>query len=170
MIRYIYKHEGPRALMKGLGPIIVGVVPSRAVYFWAYNHSKTQFSNICQCGEDRPMIHIVSASLAGVCTATAMNPIWMIKTRLQLHSSLLTPMQSRTTLQCIREIVREEGFKGFFRGLGASYVGISEGVLQFVVYEQLKLAKQRENLTEQRQPSSFQSNLLYFVVCSTAYH
>lgn len=33
---------------------------------------------------------------------------------------------------------REEGFRGFWKGLSASYWGCSEGCIQFVVYEKLK--------------------------------
>jgi len=33
---------------------------------------------------------------------------------------------------------REEGLKGFWKGLSASYWGCSEGCIQFVVYEKLK--------------------------------
>lgn len=44
--RYIVNTEGSRALFKGLGPNIVGVAPSRAIYFCAYSQTKTSLSNI----------------------------------------------------------------------------------------------------------------------------
>ncbi|VVC97419.1 unnamed protein product [Leptidea sinapis] len=37
---YIVKNEGARALFKGLGPNIVGVAPSRAIYFCTYSQAK----------------------------------------------------------------------------------------------------------------------------------
>ena len=40
------------------------------------------------------------------------------------------------TLVCLMH--REEGFRGFWKGLSASYWGCSEGCIQFVVYEKLK--------------------------------
>ena len=46
--RHIWVHEGPRGLFRGLGPNLVGVAPSRAIYFWSYSTSKqgcTKFSN-----------------------------------------------------------------------------------------------------------------------------
>lgn len=38
----------------------------------------------------------------------------------------------------MREIYREAGLRGFYKGLSASYAGVSETVVQFVVYEKIK--------------------------------
>lgn len=46
LYRYIVNTEGSRALFKGLGPNIVGVAPSRAIYFCAYSQTKTSLSTI----------------------------------------------------------------------------------------------------------------------------
>ena len=34
--------------------------------------------------------------------------------------------------------MREEGIKGFYKGLSASYLGVTEGTIQWVLYEKLK--------------------------------
>lgn len=38
----------------------------------------------------------------------------------------------------ITEIARQEGIKGFYKGLSASYLGVTEGTIQWVLYERLK--------------------------------
>jgi len=38
----------------------------------------------------------------------------------------------------IRKIAREEGVRGFYKGLSASYLGVTEGTIQWVLYERLK--------------------------------
>jgi solute carrier family 25 protein 33/36 len=38
----------------------------------------------------------------------------------------------------ITKIFREEGIKGFYKGLSASYLGVTEGTIQWVLYERLK--------------------------------
>ncbi|KAI0295406.1 hypothetical protein B0F90DRAFT_1751469 [Multifurca ochricompacta] len=38
----------------------------------------------------------------------------------------------------IRQIAREEGIRGFYKGLSASYLGVTEGTIQWVLYERLK--------------------------------
>ena len=39
----------------------------------------------------------------------------------------------------MRKVWRAEGTKGFYRGLTASYAGIVETVIYFVIYEQFKV-------------------------------
>lgn len=42
----------------------------------------------------------------------------------------------------IKQIMREEGIKGFYKGLSASYLGVTEGTIQWVLYERLKKISQ----------------------------
>ena len=70
--------------------------------------------------------------LTGFISSCATNPIWLIKTRLQLDRS-----QSNLT-SVIRRIHAEGGVKSFWKGLTASWWGISETVIHFVIYEFLK--------------------------------
>ncbi|KAF6760790.1 mitochondrial carrier domain-containing protein [Ephemerocybe angulata] len=46
--------------------------------------------------------------------------------------------KGKGSLACIQKIVREEGFKGIYRGLTASYLGVTDGTIQWVLYERLK--------------------------------
>jgi solute carrier family 25, member 33/36 len=46
-LKHIVQNEGSRALFKGLGPNIVGVAPSRAIYFCTYSQTKEALSS---CG------------------------------------------------------------------------------------------------------------------------
>ncbi|MEE6485112.1 hypothetical protein FKM82_014178 [Ascaphus truei] len=66
-----------------------------------------------------------------------MNPIWMVKTRMQLEMRVRGSKQTNA-LQCARNVYQTEGMRGFYRGLTASYAGISETIICFVVYEGLK--------------------------------
>lgn len=80
-------------------------------------------------------MHILSASCAGFAASTATNPIWFVKTRLQLDHNSKDQM---TVRECVAKIYRTSGVAGFYKGITASYAGISETVIHFVIYEAIK--------------------------------
>lgn len=43
-----------------------------------------------------------------------------------------------TVFDCVKRIYRTNGLKGFYKGITASYFGISETVVHFVIYETIK--------------------------------
>lgn len=49
-------------------------------------------------------------------------------------------------VDCARRMLKEEGFRSFYKGLSAGYLGVIETAIQFVLYEHIK-----ERLTVQRQ-------------------
>lgn len=159
-----------RALFKGLGPTLVGVVPARSINFYTYGNGKQILASQFNGGVETPLIHLSSAAFAGMVTATVTNPIWVVKTRLQLERArqsqavaaavaavgpgrpagsaglytsaggAVQPAQPLTTtsVQMVRRILSAEGVKGLYKGITASYLGVTEGTLQWTMYEQLK--------------------------------
>ena len=131
-------------MFKGLGPTLVGVIPARSINFFTYGNGKqiiaTKFNN----GQESTWVHLCAAACAGVATGTATNPIWVVKTRLQLAADVRNSTQIRRkslfggSWEMIKKIVREEGVRGFYKGLSASYLGVTEGTIQWVLYERLK--------------------------------
>ncbi|EEP75589.1 conserved hypothetical protein [Uncinocarpus reesii 1704] len=145
ILRSIHVHEGWRALFKGLGPNLTGVVPARAINFYVYGNGKRILSDYFGYNPDEAPagIHLGAAAIAGMATGTATNPIWLIKTRLQLDKSNASNIpgrgrQYKNSFDCIRQTVRHEGIRGLYRGLTASYLGVTESSLQWVMYEQMK--------------------------------
>lgn len=139
----IYREESPRALFKGLGPTLVGVVPARSINFFTYGNGKQIIANRFNNGEENSWVHLTAAALAGIATGSATNPIWVVKTRLQLeaHRPSEAPVGRSFfggSIGMIKKIFREEGVRGFYKGLSASYLGVTEGTIQWVLYERLK--------------------------------
>ena len=134
--RDIYREESLRALFKGLGPTLVGVVPARSINFFTYGNGKRLIADKYNNGQENSWVHLSAAALAGVATGTATNPIWGVKTRLQLVEGDKKVLGG--SLNCIKKIMREEGIRGFYKGLSASYLGVTEGTIQWVLYERLK--------------------------------
>ncbi|POR35816.1 Putative mitochondrial carrier [Tolypocladium paradoxum] len=147
ILQSIKNTEGWRGLFRGLGPSLAGVVPAASVKFYVYGNCKRLGARYLGCNEDDPIIHAQAAVAAGIATATATNPIWLVKTRLQLDKSRAdsgsTQRLYKGSLDCIRKVLRNEGIPGLYRGLSASYLGTVETVLHLVLYERLKMAFRR---------------------------
>ncbi|KZT43092.1 mitochondrial carrier [Sistotremastrum suecicum HHB10207 ss-3] len=143
ILRDIYTNESPAALFKGLGPTLVGVVPARSLNFFTYGNGKQIIANHFNNGQESSVVYLAAAVLAGVVTGTATNPIWVVKTRMQLSASQANPY--RSSWPCITQIMREEGIRGFYRGLTASYLGVTETTIQWVIYENLKKISQNSD-------------------------
>ncbi|KAI9281052.1 mitochondrial carrier domain-containing protein [Sporodiniella umbellata] len=127
--------EGFRAYFKGLGPNLVGVIPARSINFFTYGNGKKFYTEL-NGGKETAGVHLISAATAGVVTATATNPIWVIKTRLQLQGN--GARRYKGSLDCLLHILREEKVAGLYKGMSASYLGVAEGTIQWVIYEKLK--------------------------------
>jgi solute carrier family 25 protein 33/36 len=127
--------EGVRGYFKGLGPNLVGVIPARSINFYTYGNGKKLYTEL-NGGRETPMVHLISAATAGIVTSTATNPIWVVKTRLQLQGQ--GTRRYTNSLDCTMHILREEGIRGLYKGMSASYLGVAEGTIQWVTYEHLK--------------------------------
>ncbi|PVH99434.1 mitochondrial carrier [Periconia macrospinosa] len=142
IIHSVHYTEGLRGFFRGLGPSLAGVVPATAIKFYVYGNCKRLGAEILNCGEDAAIVHAQAAVAAGIATSTATNPIWLVKTRLQLDKSRtqggVTARQYKNSLDCVRQVVQQEGVKGLYRGLSASYLGTVETALHLVLYERLK--------------------------------
>ncbi|KAI9311325.1 mitochondrial carrier domain-containing protein [Dichotomocladium elegans] len=132
----IWNEEGIRGLYRGLGPTILGYIPTWAIYFTAYDYFKSRWGK--GVGHDREwLVHIASAMSAGAASTTSTNPLWVIKTRLMTQNER-TAYRYKNTLDAFITIGRQEGIRGYYKGLGPSLLGVSHVAVQFPLYEQLK--------------------------------
>lgn len=120
----IYTNEGFRALFKGLGANLVGVVPARSINFYVYGNGKRILNQHLnpEGKENVWTVHLLAAATAGIATGTATNPIWLVKTRLQLDKNRasddpLRGRQYKNSWDCVRQTIRHEGFRGLYKGL-----------------------------------------------------
>lgn len=123
----IWKANGINGFYRGIKPMLFGIIPTRAIYFWSYTTTKTALNSTLGSS---PLTHLLSAFSAGITSNTITNPIWLVKTRFQL--------EQKTYAEIIKTVYKEDGIKGFFKGITASYIGCFEGAIQWIVYEKLK--------------------------------
>ncbi|KAH8946844.1 hypothetical protein BDL97_11G008300 [Sphagnum fallax] len=148
----IAKVEGLRGLYAGLFPAVLGSSLSWGLYFFLYSNIKERNRQLV--GRDLgPTLHLLSAAEAGSIVCVLTNPVWLVKTRLQLQGPAHGTHQPYTGFyDALRSILKEEGWRGLYKGLGPGLVLVSHGALQFMAYEEgrkLLIAHRSQKSTDQ---------------------
>lgn len=147
-IRTIMQREGAAGLYRGLTPNLIAAGTSWGVYFFTYNRFKEQAKSILRARHPNQEIHLgplhnlLCAACSGICSTFVVNPISMIKTRMQLQGRDVTAATGRVyngVFDAFRRIINEEGFLSLYRGIGPSLFLVSNGAIQFMCYEELKV-------------------------------
>jgi solute carrier family 25 (mitochondrial folate transporter), member 32 len=162
--------RGPAGLFQGVTPSLAGSGLSWGLYFFGYEFMKRELVQLQRKRQRRksekggdgrpdepivlgPVEHSVAALSSSVMTQLLTNPIWVLKTRMQLHGS--TPVAGggggagagssppsvgnyRGVVSGLLTILREEGIRGWYVGLIPALAGTSHGMVQFAIYEELK--------------------------------
>lgn len=144
--RIIVREDGIRGLYRGLGPMLLGYLPTWAVYMTVYDSSREWYYAHGYGEGDRSkwLARIYASVTAGACSTVATNPIWVIKTRLMSQTSdraksgPRTPFHYDNTLDAARKMWKTEGFRVFYAGLGSALLGLSHVAIQFPLYEYFK--------------------------------
>jgi hypothetical protein len=80
--RNIFRKEGIGGFFRGLKPMLFGIIPTRAIYFWAYSGTKSTLRNT-RVG-DTSFNHLLSAFAAGIASNTVSTYFTYCIDRLQL--------------------------------------------------------------------------------------
>ncbi|KAG4441411.1 hypothetical protein IFR05_003098 [Cadophora sp. M221] len=116
IITQIYKTEGLRALYKGCGILVIGSVGKDAVRFLSFDTIKNYFRSPSD-GTLTPTRSILAGMSAGVLASIfSVTPTERVKTALIDDARVGSSRVYTSTTHAIREIVREDGMKGFYRG------------------------------------------------------
>ena len=140
VIRKIWTEDGLRGFYRGLGPTVIGYLPTWAIYFCVYDAGKKFFGEHTALSHMHPFAtHIASAMLAGATSTTCTSPMWVVKTRTMLQTASVPKHELyRHTFDAFVKIYRSEGMMAFYKGLLPSLLGVFHVVVQFPLYEHFK--------------------------------
>ena len=157
--RRIVAEEGARGLFAGTTPAVVGSAVSWGTYFAWYDAARTRYarasasasassSSASREGGDGSVVKGLPASVnalaateAGLVTTVVTNPIWVVKTRLQLQrggGAGGAGERYAGFVDALVKIARKEGVGGLYKGLVPSVWLVSHGSIQLTAYEWLK--------------------------------
>ncbi|KAF8757753.1 Mitochondrial carrier [Rhizoctonia solani] len=136
ILRDIYKYEGVPALFKGLGPTLVGVIPARSINFFTYGNGKQIIAREFNHGQENTVVHLSAAALAA-------EPAFSLATSGAPASAAAPAPRIAGAFHTTMGIIQHEGVRGLYKGLSASLLGVTEGTIQWVLYERFKRIAQR---------------------------
>ncbi|KAM3363735.1 folate transporter 1, chloroplastic isoform X1 [Capsicum galapagoense] len=153
----IARTEGLRGLYGGFYPAVLGSTISWGLYFFFYSKAKQRYLRNRE--ELSPGLHLASAAEAGALVCFCTNPIWLVKTRLQLQ----TPNQIRPYTgfhDALRTIFKDEGWRALYKGLMPSLFLVTHGAIQFTAYEELRKVLVSLKAQENENPLATAADLL----------
>ncbi|KAL5549416.1 hypothetical protein UlMin_004647 [Ulmus minor] len=133
----IARFEGLRGLYAGFSPAVLGSTVSWGLYFFFYDRAKQRYSTNREV-KLSPGLHLASAAEAGALVCFCTNPVWLVKTRLQLQNPLHQTRPYSGLYDAFRTIMREEGWLALYKGIVPSLFLVSHGAIQFTAYEELR--------------------------------
>ncbi|KAF6299702.1 solute carrier family 25 member 19 [Rhinolophus ferrumequinum] len=137
----MYRTEGPLVFYKGLHPTLIAIFPYAGFQFSFYNSLKHMYEWVIP-GEGKKngnFKNLLCGSGAGVISKTLTYPLDLFKKRLQVRGfeqARVTFGQVRSykgLMDCAKQVLREEGAQGFFKGLSPSLLkaALSTGFVFF---------------------------------------
>uniref|UniRef100_A0A3Q3BAQ7 Solute carrier family 25 member 12 n=1 Tax=Kryptolebias marmoratus TaxID=37003 RepID=A0A3Q3BAQ7_KRYMA len=112
----VVRDLGFLGLYKGAKACFLRDIPFSAIYFPVYAHTKGKLAD--DEGRLGALQLLTAGAIAGVPAASLVTPADVIKTRLQVAARAGQTTYSGV-IDCFRKILREEGFRAFWKGAGA---------------------------------------------------
>ena len=130
------RSDGARSLYQGLGPSVAANTVSWALYFALYEAAKRRWGAPLAGWGGEGLRDGAAGALAGACAVALTNPVWVLKTRMQLDT--VQDRQYTSMAQALRRVLATEGARGLYAGVAPALLLTSNGAVHMAVYEGLK--------------------------------
>ncbi|XP_057957845.1 mitochondrial carrier protein CoAc1 isoform X11 [Malania oleifera] len=139
VIKNVYKEGGVRALYRGVGPTLIGILPYAGLKFYIYEELKSHFSEEHQ---KSIVMRLSCGALAGLFGQTFTYPLDVVRRQMQVENLMPSTqgnVRYRNTIDGLVTIVRNHGWRQLFAGLSINYIKIVPSVaIGFTAYDTMK--------------------------------
>jgi adenine nucleotide transporter 17 len=156
-VRHIIQREGISGLYSGLNSALFGISMTNFVYYYWYEWTRAAFEKAAEkAGRASKKLTtveaIIAGAIAGSATVLLTNPIWVINTRMTARRNEADeqglpggekPKKSKSTIQTLLDLLRNEGPSALFAGVLPALVLVINPILQYTIFEQLKNVLER---------------------------
>ena len=132
-IKDIVSTEGKFSLFKGVSINLIAGTTSYGFFFGMYERFRQSNKNYF---EGEFLISLVSSTQAAAISSAVMQPAWVLKTRRMLDTQKGGDL--RRGKEIIKQIWKDHGIRGFYRGYSLSLALGLYGTIQLTTYATLK--------------------------------
>lgn len=133
----VWRRQGLRGCYRGLWPTILRETPSYGAYFSCFEAIRRAWSTEENQGHLENGRLMLAGGISGIAGWMSTYPVDVVKTRIQAEPLLATniPHEGKTIMGWFRQIVKEEGIPGLFRGTTATIIrAFPTNAVIFLVY------------------------------------
>eukprot|EP01059_Diplonema_ambulator_P006922 TRINITY_DN16492_c0_g1_i1.p1 TRINITY_DN16492_c0_g1~~TRINITY_DN16492_c0_g1_i1.p1 ORF type:complete len:314 (+),score=63.13 TRINITY_DN16492_c0_g1_i1:74-1015(+) len=139
VVRRMLRFEGWRAMYKGMGVSIVGIIPYSGFDLMIFETLKLRY--ISYTGTCPPYVYLLLAGMISSCIAqTITYPLGVVRIRLQAQGMTLDrPILFSGPIDCFRQTYRSSGVRGLYSGYIPSLLKVApSAAISYTVYERMK--------------------------------
>ncbi|KAF8393603.1 hypothetical protein HHK36_021847 [Tetracentron sinense] len=140
VFKIVYKQGGVRALYRGIGPTLVGILPYAGLKFYIYEKLKT---HVPEEHQKSIIMRLSCGALAGLFGQTFTYPLDVVRRQMQVESLQPSIQRSdaryKSTMEGLTTIIHKQGWRQLFAGLSINYMKIVPSVaIGFTAYDVMK--------------------------------
>ncbi|KAJ1525449.1 hypothetical protein ONE63_010260 [Megalurothrips usitatus] len=146
--RKIYLLEGPRSFYRGYVPNLLGIIPYAGIDLAVYETLKNSYLRKHSTNESPSVLLLLACGTISSTTGQVCSyPLALVRTRLQAQAFTVITANSGGTISAqpctmtslIRDIFRNEGVPGLYRGLTPNFMKVAPAVaISYATYERCR--------------------------------
>lgn len=141
VLKVVYSEGGVRALYRGVGPTLCGILPYAGLKFYIYEELKR---HVPEEHQKSIVMRLSCGAMAGLFGQTLTYPLDVVRRQMQVETLQPTnkcgATRYKSTLDGLTTIVRNQGWRQLFAGLSINYIKIVPSVaLGFTAYDTMKV-------------------------------
>ncbi|GMH16024.1 hypothetical protein Nepgr_017865 [Nepenthes gracilis] len=134
--KQVYKERGIRALYRGVGPTLIGILPYAGLKFYIYEELKR---HVPEEHQNSMVLRLSCGALAGLFGQTFTYPLDVIRRQMQVENLQQRGVRYRNTKEGLAFVVRNQGWRQLFSGLSINYIKVVPSVaIGFTTYDFMK--------------------------------
>uniref|UniRef100_A0A7C9ESL1 Uncharacterized protein n=1 Tax=Opuntia streptacantha TaxID=393608 RepID=A0A7C9ESL1_OPUST len=132
----VYSEGGIRGLYRGVGPTLAGILPYAGLKFYIYEELKRR---VPEEHQKSILLRLSCGAMAGVVGQTFTYPLDVVRRQMQVENLQPSNVRYRNTLDGLKGIMRNQGWRQLFAGLSINYIKVVPSVaIGFTAYDIMK--------------------------------